>query len=482
MAKSSTMSTARTPADLDKAYASATKTLSVLGLKMTLKKVPATIAPAMTKTKKPAEFKLTGDSDSVKVTVETEGVTSALGLLDLKVEKDAAKRAVIMKSLVECGLMSKADMDKELKAAAPGPDPKVLANLERQIAAETKRADDAAKMIKLYGAAATYDVAVKLPPVKADLEAWMKKAHTTENLEFLEAIGAKMAKDKVIDTFIKAGSPSELNLPAAMRAKIVAGHRGAGVGRVRDQGRHHGERPQGHAHREGRRAGEGGGGGEQETGGAGSDAEEAGRGLTGRRRAEAGHTADAAGTAGGPRPDRGTDGPGLLTSPAAMTAARVSEAETLLRAAGTLGRRGRFQLEAAIQAVHVDGRRGTRTGWAAILTLYDGLLLGQRRSVRGQRPGAAGAGRWVQPSGQFGHAGVERPRTTRGGDATATSTSRRGHAPDRPASGCARPRRRRPRPSHGSCRAGRACGRGRCCNSTGESNRKPVRPSSMLSP
>ena len=61
--------------------------------------------------------------------------------------------------------------------------------------------------------------------------------------------------------------------------------------------------------------------------------------------------------------------------PADWDSRRMFEAETLLRAAGRHGRAGRFQLEAAIQAVHADRRRTMRTDWTAILTLYDGLIL-----------------------------------------------------------------------------------------------------------
>jgi len=61
--------------------------------------------------------------------------------------------------------------------------------------------------------------------------------------------------------------------------------------------------------------------------------------------------------------------------PAAWDHARMVEAETLLRAAGRLARPGRFQIEAAIQAVHADRRRSTRIDWAAILTLYNGLVV-----------------------------------------------------------------------------------------------------------
>lgn len=60
--------------------------------------------------------------------------------------------------------------------------------------------------------------------------------------------------------------------------------------------------------------------------------------------------------------------------PADWDGAAMAEAEARLRAAGALRRPGRFQLEAAIQAVHADRRRSGQTDWGAILTLYDGLL------------------------------------------------------------------------------------------------------------
>ncbi len=51
----------------------------------------------------------------------------------------------------------------------------------------------------------------------------------------------------------------------------------------------------------------------------------------------------------------------------------MAEAEALLRAAGRRRTPGRYQLEAAIQAVHADRRRAGRTEWAEIVQLYDGL-------------------------------------------------------------------------------------------------------------
>ncbi|MFD1942883.1 RNA polymerase sigma factor [Paradevosia shaoguanensis] len=51
----------------------------------------------------------------------------------------------------------------------------------------------------------------------------------------------------------------------------------------------------------------------------------------------------------------------------------ITEAETLLLRASKLGGFGRYQLEAAIQSAHIDGRRSGLTDWPAIVQLYDGL-------------------------------------------------------------------------------------------------------------
>ena len=52
----------------------------------------------------------------------------------------------------------------------------------------------------------------------------------------------------------------------------------------------------------------------------------------------------------------------------------IDEGESYLRRATSPGPPGRFQLEAAIQAVHFDRRRTGRTDWAALRTLYTALL------------------------------------------------------------------------------------------------------------
>ena len=61
--------------------------------------------------------------------------------------------------------------------------------------------------------------------------------------------------------------------------------------------------------------------------------------------------------------------------------ALIAEAETLLRAAGSKGMLGRYQLEAAIQSAHVARRRTGKTDWEAIADLYDPLYALTRSPV-----------------------------------------------------------------------------------------------------
>jgi RNA polymerase sigma-70 factor (ECF subfamily) len=60
--------------------------------------------------------------------------------------------------------------------------------------------------------------------------------------------------------------------------------------------------------------------------------------------------------------------------PALWDAAPIDAAEGLLFRAGTMGRIGRYQLEAAVQSAHVARRKTGRTDWAAIEQLYGALF------------------------------------------------------------------------------------------------------------
>jgi RNA polymerase sigma-70 factor (ECF subfamily) len=83
--------------------------------------------------------------------------------------------------------------------------------------------------------------------------------------------------------------------------------------------------------------------------------------------------------------------------PALWSRAMIVEAERELAVAGTGGRPGRYQLEAAIQSVHVQRGVTGRTNWEAVALLYDGLValaptvgaLVGRAAAHGEASGAA---------------------------------------------------------------------------------------------
>jgi RNA polymerase sigma-70 factor (ECF subfamily) len=75
------------------------------------------------------------------------------------------------------------------------------------------------------------------------------------------------------------------------------------------------------------------------------------------------------------RPPREVFVPLAEQDPADWDERLIAEGEAYLRRAQSPGPLGRFQLEAAIQAVHVDRRRTGITDWAALNTLYTALLV-----------------------------------------------------------------------------------------------------------
>jgi predicted RNA polymerase sigma factor len=59
---------------------------------------------------------------------------------------------------------------------------------------------------------------------------------------------------------------------------------------------------------------------------------------------------------------------------ALWNAERIAFGERLLHTASSLGKIGRFQLEAAIESVHIHRRHSNNTDWASLTLLYEGLL------------------------------------------------------------------------------------------------------------
>jgi hypothetical protein len=217
MAKSHTLSTAAKPADLEKAYNSAVKALGLIGMKMVTKKPDAAkIAPFMIKGNSKAEFLLSHDGKLAKLTVECDSLVNTLGIFDVEKERNEEKRLAILENLMTAGLISKADYEKELKEAkaAAGPDPKVVANLRREIEAAEKKYEKCA-------APTSYDAMVKLPELEAALRAAAKAQYMSENFEFLDAVEKRMKPNDLITQFILPNSRKQINIDSSLVTEIT---------------------------------------------------------------------------------------------------------------------------------------------------------------------------------------------------------------------------------------------------------------------
>ncbi len=237
------LSVAATAKELDKAFASATKALSVMGVKMALKKPDAAkLQPIFEQSKKKAEFKLVVNKSVLTVVVDLGGNVTQLGELDLERESDREKKKLITQELVESGCLPRSALDE----FEEGMDPKVLANtlskLSKDIASVSKDVAADQDTLKKLQIVHSYWVGMTCKKLKthpdqwAEFEAYARKKDCTESMLYLRAVNAGMANQKLIDTFIKENSPYMINLPAKLSSAIQAGTVSAASGAVEIEG------------------------------------------------------------------------------------------------------------------------------------------------------------------------------------------------------------------------------------------------------
>ena len=218
MAKSERLSTTDKVDGIDKAYASALKALSVLGIKMATKKPDnAKVGALMTKNKKPAAFMLSCDKATAQFSVECGSTSFELGKLTADVAKDGEKAVAVLKSLVECGLMSQGEMDKLTAGMKKGPDTKVAANEIRKKIAAIK------KLLEPFEKITTWDAAKKDQVYFKELEAQLKTEHSSENAMFIAAVEKNFSRDKIMKAFIGDAAKFQVNLPAPIVRKLEDG-------------------------------------------------------------------------------------------------------------------------------------------------------------------------------------------------------------------------------------------------------------------
>jgi hypothetical protein len=226
-AKEFKVSTAALPKDLDKAYAAAVGALSANKIEIAIKKpVWAKIIPIMEKAKVKAEFKIAVEWPKVTVYIDLGDAANVLGTLNVDQEKNLKNKRALVESLVKAGWADKSRLD------ALGPDPKEIE--DKILKAMHKIADDIGTARDFLGklqaqrksyANIAYQQIRARPDELKKLEEFAKKEHNDENTRFLSDFYANFETNKLLNEYIRAGSPSEINLPAELRKDVVAGNK-----------------------------------------------------------------------------------------------------------------------------------------------------------------------------------------------------------------------------------------------------------------
>ncbi len=221
--------------ELDKAFASATKALSVLGIKLKMTKPdPSKLEKFMQQTGKKAEFKLTANGDEFTAVVEIGNNGIVCGKFDLQDEKDLAARKEIAEKMVANGAADRSLLN-QFKEAKGAPDPKVAANLARELAYVSKEVTallakvtpvrKGLQMLRDRRAAwakVTYKDIKSMRDWWNELKAFAEAEFSPENLEFLEAARGRMKYPELVEMFVKDGAAKQVNLSAPHRAAFVS--------------------------------------------------------------------------------------------------------------------------------------------------------------------------------------------------------------------------------------------------------------------
>ena len=166
--------------ELEKAYATAKKAITVIGAKLAPKPLAKDLPKVMAKNKKAAEFKL--------ILAKDGKATFAVEIGDYHVPMGV-------------GTMDKGGSD----AKGNGLSEKEKANLNNRI--------------KEFGAL-TVAKARSNPEIWSQARAAAKKAMTLENYDFLDAVKKKQKPKDIYDTFVSEKAKFQVNLPAAKRIDI----------------------------------------------------------------------------------------------------------------------------------------------------------------------------------------------------------------------------------------------------------------------
>ncbi|SFR81609.1 hypothetical protein [Sphingomonas jatrophae] len=220
MAKTQTISTAKTIKDVDKALASATKAVSMLGIKIAFRKPDMNKLALAMKDDEEAEVQLIEDGPNIKVAIAAGNYKSVLGIHNVLAEKDLEKLAATLRSLQKQGFGSfkkeLAEVEKKLK----GPDQKVVDKLDKEAGA-LRKVIAALQAERAAMAKMGFQDIMKDSKRKKEFEAHLKKEMAFESVEFLRDINKDAEYLK--KTYIGDKATNQININSATVKKIMAG-------------------------------------------------------------------------------------------------------------------------------------------------------------------------------------------------------------------------------------------------------------------
>jgi len=205
-------------------YDDALKALKRCGLEMPRKALDAKglakVLDAMTKTKHPAVFWLSGDVNNLVMSLACGSVDLVISKYDLGKVTDVQKRLEILDEMVKAKFFDQSDYDKMVKKSGVV-DPKVVARLEQALKETDTKLEEALKAYAPWDPLPDWKDIRGNKNLVQQVYTACKKELALEQIEFLLAVDKNQAFDTILKTFILLGSPKELNLENKDRDKIA---------------------------------------------------------------------------------------------------------------------------------------------------------------------------------------------------------------------------------------------------------------------
>jgi hypothetical protein len=170
----------------------------------------------MQKTKKPAEWVVSFDSEWLGFFARVGTNKIAVSSVNISAERDIEKRRKILAALLKLKAATQAQVDAFIKA---NPDPEALAAVKKPIDDLTDRVKFTRKLIEEFKGL-TFETMT--PAFFGGLETWTTKHSWNHYVDFLLDIKADLDAQGIFDKYIKPGADYPVNLTEGTAKAIAA--------------------------------------------------------------------------------------------------------------------------------------------------------------------------------------------------------------------------------------------------------------------